>query len=114
MNIIKPVEYLLTSVSEAEDDAAVWDAATTYGFGNPVMQNGLVYVSAIDGNIGLDPALEEQDLTGVRWVLRGATNIRKFMDASLSTQTVGDGPLVIEVTASERFTALALFGLATS
>jgi hypothetical protein len=36
------------------------------------------------------------------------------MDASLSTQTVGDGPLVIEVTASERFTALALFGLDTS
>jgi hypothetical protein len=114
MNIIKPVEYLLTSVSEAEDDAAVWDAATTYAFGNAVMQDGLVYVSSIDGNIGLDPSLEEQNLTGVRWVLRGATNIRKFMDASLSTQTVGDGPLIIEVTASERFTALALFGLETS
>ncbi|MDO6589454.1 hypothetical protein DS901_06675 [Loktanella sp. D2R18] len=114
MNIIKPVDYALTSVSEAEDDAAVWDAATTYNFGNPVMQDGLVYVSAIDGNTGLDPSLEEQELTGVRWVLRGATNIRKFMDASLSTQTVGEGPLIIEVTASERFTALALFGLETS
>jgi hypothetical protein len=114
MQVIKPVDYSLTSISEAEDDAPVWDIATTYNFGNPVMQDGLVYVSSIDGNIGLDPSLEQQELTGVRWVLRGATNIRKFMDASLSTQTVGDDPLVIEVTVSERFTALALFGLDTS
>ena len=114
MQVIKPVDYALTSVSAAEDDAPVWDGATTYNFGNPVMLDGLVYVSSIDGNLGLDPSLEEQGLVGVRWVLRGATNIRKFMDASLSTQTVGDDPLIIEVTAAERFTALALFGLDTS
>ena len=114
MQVIKPVGYALRSISEAENDAPVWGIATTYDFGDPVMQNGLVYVSSIDGNRGLDPSLEEQALVGVRWVLRGATNIRKFMDASLSTQTVGADPLVIAVTASERFTAIALFGLDTS
>ncbi|SFR40461.1 hypothetical protein SAMN04488005_1503 [Yoonia tamlensis] len=114
MQVIKPVDFTLTSISELEDDAPVWDIGTTYDFGDSVMQDGLVYVSSIDSNLGLDPSLEQQELTGVRWVLRGATNIRKFMDASPSTKTTGTDPLVIEVTASERFTAIAMFGLVAS
>ena len=111
MHIIKPVGLTFLSASEPENDAAVWSSGTTYGFSDIVMKDGLVYVSSIDGNVGLDPADEEQSLTGARWVLRGATNIRRFLDQSPSSKTTGGTPLVLEVTVSERFNAIALLGL---
>jgi hypothetical protein len=111
MHVIKPVAVALVSSSEPENDAPDWLSATTYDVGSQVIRSGTIYVSTIAGNVGRDPLLEVQELEGVRWLYRSATNARKFLDGSLSTATVGASPLVIEVQASERFNAFALFDL---
>lgn len=114
MYIIKPVGFSLQSISEAENDAQLWNANATYSVGNWVMRDGKLYVSSISGNTGLDPLEEVQELEGARWIYVSATNIRRFFDQSLSTATEGASPLVIEVQAEAAFNALAIFGLRCS
>lgn len=114
MHIIRPVGLELLSASEPEDDAPEWSVATTYNQGDQVIRGGNLYVSSINGNVGIDPALEVQELEGVRWVFIAATNIRRFLDGRPSTKTEGTSPLVLEVTASAHFSAVALIGLSGS
>lgn len=111
MHVIKPMAVTFISSSELENDAPEWAAPVSYDLGSQVIRSGAIYVSTIAGNVGLDPSLEVQELEGVRWLYRSVTNVRKFMDGSLSTATVGVSPLVIEIQPSERFNAFALFNL---
>jgi hypothetical protein len=109
--VIKPISVALVPGSEPENDAPDWLAAVSYGIGDQVVRAGAIYVSTIAGNLARDPLLEVQELEGVRWLYRSATNARKFLDGSLSTSTVGVSPLVVEVQANARFNAFALFDL---
>lgn len=111
MKLIKPNVLTLTSASEDEDDHPAWDVATTYSIGDYVIRSGAIYVSSIDNNLAYDPALEVQALEGARWILVSATNIRRFIDGKLGTQTSGTSPLVLEVTVDAFSNAIALFGL---
>lgn len=111
MNLIKPVGLTFLSASEAEDDAPVWDAGTTFNLGNQVIRGGLLYVSSINGNVAIDPATEVQELEGARWVLIGATNVRRFLDGILSSKTTGATPLVLEAECDGYFNTVALFNL---
>lgn len=111
MKIIKPVGLTLLNASESENDAAEWDSSVVYPFGVSVIRAGSVYVTSIEGNVGLDPLNEVQELEGARWILKGVTNIRRFLDGRLATKTEGVSPLVLEVRAAEQFNAAALFGI---
>ncbi|WP_138423724.1 hypothetical protein [Maritimibacter alexandrii] len=111
MKLIKPNTLTLASASEDEDDHPEWDNATTYAIGDYVIWEGFIYVSSIDSNLGYDPSDEVQALEGARWILVSATNIRKFIDGQLGTQTTGTSPLVLEVTVDAFSNAIALFGL---
>lgn len=111
MFVIKPVSFALSSISELENDAPVWTAGATYNTADEVIRNGNIFVSTQDGNSGNDPDLENQDLTGARWLLRSRTNIRKFYDGGLTTATVGTTPLVIEVIPGQTFDSIALLNL---
>lgn len=114
MNIIRPVEVSLVSISGAIDADPVWGAATTYSTGSRVRRHGKIYVSSIDGNLGKDPALELQDKEGARWIFVAVQNTTAFMDGSQNAKTVGTGPLVIEVQASDVFNSIALLDLECS
>lgn len=114
MHIIKPVSLLLVSASEAEDDAPDWSVGTTYAIGDSVIRNGKIYVSSIDSNLGFYPENEVQELEGARWILVGATNIRRWIDGSISEGTTGTSPLVLEAEAGAGFNTIALFELSAS
>ncbi|MBV7408208.1 hypothetical protein [Maritimibacter sp. DP1N21-5] len=111
MYVGKPIALSLVSVSEAEDDAPLFNPATTYALGDFVIDAGVVYVSSIDGNLGFQPSEEVQELEGARWITVGATNIRRFLDGIRSSRTTGDTPLVLEVEAVDGFNSIGLLGL---
>ena len=114
MHVIKPVKLSLVSISEPENDAPVWVSGTPYDIGAKVIRGHALYVSSITGNQGYDPDLEIQSLEGARWIKAGATNIHRFHEGTLSTQTTGASPLIIEVGVSASFNTLALFNLECS
>ena len=91
--VIEPNTLTLSACSIAESDAvdgATWDSTTTYAKDAPVRYNHVKYKSAVDGNVGNDPSLTENNTgTDLKWRKIGATAPYLMLDDFVETQTVG-------------------------
>ena len=105
------VAYADATIDLVENEAPVWDVATTFNLNDEVIRDHKVFVSAIDGNLGLDPLNEDQSLVGVRWLLKGHTNAFQFLDGTISNRSVGATSVTITVDNLVGVNALVLFGL---
>lgn len=113
MQIVRPKSYSFSDVvtSIVEDEAPFWDVAATYSLGDEVIRDHRVFVSAIDGNLAIDPLLEDQSLIGVRWVQKSYTNAFQFMDGALSNRSLGVGSIVVTISNLSGVDTLVVFGL---
>lgn len=105
-----PFADITTSVSEAGEPAA-WLVGTTYAAGAEVTRNHRVYVSAVGGNVGIDPATVNQQLVSAPWILKAATNAFRCFDGTMASRTVAAGPVTITIDNVSGQDSLMLFGL---
>jgi len=113
MQVIVPVavtDAILTSHNVAEPDAGetVWAPATTYAAGATVIrtQTHRIYRSLQASNVGNTP-----ESSPTWWSDAGPTNRWAMFDTQVSTATVRNSPLVVELTLATRCNAIGLFGL---
>lgn len=113
MYIIPPMvvnDTVLVSSNVTEDDAPVYDAATTYAEGDTVIFEHSVYESLVDGNVGQNPPT-----VSTSWLRLGATNLYKAFDQHLTDRVVNAGSITYTIAHNGEFvSALAVFGLAGS
>lgn len=105
-----PFADITTSVSEAAEPAA-WAVGTTYAAGDEVTRNHRVYVSAVGGNVGIDPATVNQQLVAAPWILKSATNAFRCFDGTIASRTVAAGPVTIGIANISGQDSLMLFGV---
>ena len=107
MKIIRPTlitDALFTASNLLEDDAAVYDAATTYATDDLVIVAAThrVYKSLIDSNINNYPpdrlTTEDKELDPIPWKSMGATNKWKVFDQVVGNQAINADTLEYEVT----------------
>lgn len=110
MHVIRPVGLSIASTT-AVDANATWAPGTTYPLGAKVSRLGSTYISSINGNAGLPPEDEVQELEGARWIYVSATNTQALIDGSPSVHTSGASPLVVEIDVDGPFDSVALFQL---
>lgn len=86
MYLIEPIAIDLeaVSVSLAEDDAPVWDGATTYELGARVVRAHQVFQSLMADNLGNDPLASDQDTVGAPWGVVRYTAAFAMFDGILS------------------------------
>lgn len=97
---------LATNLTET---ATEWDVATTYAAGDEVyvVDTKTVYVSAIDDNLGNDPATSD----AATWIIRAAMNKWAAFDAYLANQAARGESITYTIAATSIVNGIAFFGL---
>ena len=116
MQIIRPFDLTFADYTTTvlENDAPLYSSGTTYNIGDQVVQDHRVFVSAIDSNTGNDPLLENQELTGVRWLLIGFTNAFSFIDGTIGNPTTDTSTITITIDNVDGLDALLIVGVQAS
>jgi hypothetical protein len=99
------------TISEAEAEGPQWDAVTDFALNDTVVRDHRVYVSAIAGNQGIDPLLEDQSVVGTRWVFKSFTNAHAFRDGVLHNKTLAGDSLTLTIQNVLGVDALLMFGV---
>ncbi|PZQ21241.1 MAG: hypothetical protein DI569_12495 [Sphingopyxis macrogoltabida] len=108
LKLVRPAvvdDDVLVTSTVPENDYPVWSAGLTYALGNRVIDHAAhrIYESAIDGNIGHDPA----DLAG-QWIDIGPTNRWAMFDQALGSLTEAAGSIVVTLNPVDPIDAIAL------
>lgn len=113
MQIVRPLPLTFDDYTTdvVEDDAPVWASGTTYGLGDEVLREHKVYVSTIAGNTGVDPLLENQNLTSARWLFKQYSNAFRFIDGTIGNRTVSGSTVQIDVTNVSGVEAVLIVGV---
>lgn len=111
ISIIKPMEVtpaMLVSSNVPETDHAEWAVGTTYAKGARVIlaAQHKVYQSAIDANVGKDPAADQ-----TAWLEVGSTNRWKPFDKSITSQVVQSTIIEYRIKPGAPISALALLNI---
>ncbi|WP_380925490.1 hypothetical protein [Sphingomonas leidyi] len=106
--VIRPAlitDATLTASNVPEADYPAWSAIANYAAGERCTRAGThrVYESAVDGNVGYDPAAGP-----VQWVDAGPTNRWAMFDQALGTTSTATGSIVVTVAPGVPITALAV------
>lgn len=116
MKVVNPIIItgsILTACNVPEPDPSqgevAWNAATNYATGAVVVRTTthMRYERIFPG--GVDSATPESDAT--KWLELGPTNRQSMFDLLRSTQTVGNGDIVLTLTPGQRIDSLLFFGL---
>lgn len=101
-------ETSLTATNLVET-ATEWAVGTTYAAGAEVYVTATktVYVSAVDGNLGNDPATSDETI----WIIRAAMNKWAAFDAFVANKAIGVGDITYTITVDEVTTGISFFGL---
>lgn len=114
ISIIKPMEVtpaMLVSSNVPETDHAEWAVGTTYGKGDRVIlaAQHKVYQSAIDGNVGKDPAVDK-----TAWLEVGFTNRWKPFDKSITSQVVQASSIQYRIKPGVPVTSVSLLNITSA
>ena len=112
MKMIEPLavtDATLIATNLTEDDAPVWDAATTYAVDDQVISIAThsVYVSEVAGNLGIDPDLDD----GSIWTRLSATNIWKAFDQLIAGQVENADLISYTLQPNSEVSGIGFFGL---
>lgn len=107
VSIVKPVnvtDAMLTS-NVAETDHPAWNAATAYTVGQRVIRTTThkIYERLVSGTTATAPESDP-----VNWVEISATNRWMMFDATVGTQTINAGSIVVEIAPGQAVNAVAL------
>jgi hypothetical protein len=104
-----PIADITTNV--AADTTPAWAAGTTYAAGAEVLRGNRIFVSAVNGNIGNDPLLSNQQLVSAPWIFKAWENRFRCFDGTIVSRTVAPGPVEITLDDVQGQDAILLFGL---
>lgn len=90
--------YLVSNVPE--NDAPVYNAATTYALNDKVLYNHRVYQSAQAANLGNTPP------NATFWVDTGSSNRWKMFDQSITSQTQQEDNVIVAISPNSRLDSL--------
>lgn len=115
MKVLQPItvtDALLKSSSATEDDAPIWNEATTYAVGARVITPSThkVWQSAVGSNTGHDP---NTDFAAAWWLPVGSTRPWRAFDERIGARVSHTGILSYRVTAPKLLNAVALLRLAS-
>lgn len=105
-----PFADITTSVSQAGSPPA-WAAGTTYAAGAEVTRAFRVFVSAVAGNVGIDPLTVNQSAVAAPWILKTWINAARCFDGTMASRTVAPGPVTITLANVGGQDSLMLFGV---
>lgn len=110
MEIIPPIDVTSANLvfsNIPEDDAAIWDNATTYDEADKVIFGKSLYESLQGGNAGNQP-----DESPDKWLLLGAINRYKAFDQKISDRATFDDEVIYTIAqAGTAVNSVAIFGL---
>lgn len=113
MKIVKPNtidDSNFVSSNVAEDDAPVWNPASTYSQGDEVMLDHIVYKAAAAIGAGVDPSLPANR---TQWPIVGMTNRWRMFDMTRGTEirTTNADSVIVEFDMTTIYSSLSLFGV---
>lgn len=113
MRIVERYRVPLASVTTtvAASATPAWAAGTTYAAGDEVLRDSRIYVSAVDGNVGIDPATVNQQLVSAPWIFRAFENRFRCFDETIASRTVNAGPVTMTIDGVAGQDSLLLFGV---
>lgn len=106
-----PDADVTTSVTETGTAGTAWAVGTTYSAGQEVIRDNRIFVSAVDGNVGIDPLTVNQNLVSAPWIFRAFTIPFRCFDGTISSRTIDDGPVTITVDNIQGQNSIMLFGV---
>ena len=106
-----PFADITTSVTATGTTGAAWLVGTTYAAGAEVIRENRIFVSAIDGNVGIDPLTVNQNLVSAPWIFKAFTIPFRCFDGAISSRTVDDGPVTITLDNVQGQNSIMLFGV---
>ena len=108
MKVIQPVIFQTSQLlsTTAVETYSNYAAGTTYSIGNKVVYGTRIYESLVNSNLGNQP-----DTNPTKWLDIAPTNRYACFDNTISTQTSGTSPLVIEVKPGKVTNSLALLNI---
>ena len=112
MKMIEPLavtDAVLIATNLIEDDAPVWDVATSYAVDAQVISIAThsVYVSETAANLGNDPDTDD----GTNWTRLSATNIWKAFDQLIAGQIENADLISYTLQPAGEVSGIAFFGL---
>lgn len=113
MQIIARYEVPLADVttSVAASSVPAWAVGTTYAAGAEVLRGNRIFVSAVGGNVGIDPLTVNQQLVSAPWILKSFENRFRCFDGTIVSRTIDAGPVTITIDNVGGQDSLLLFGL---
>lgn len=113
LQMLRPITVtnaVLVSSSVAETDHPAWSSGTSYGKGARVILAAThrIYESAVEGNVGNDPAGGAG-----KWLTVGPTNRWAMFDQALGSTTTAQGSITVTLTAAA-IGAIALLDVAAA
>lgn len=103
---------MFTSSTAPENDYPEWVSTTTYVTGDSVQVTSSgyhkIYESLVDANTDFNPTYEANVL---KWAEVSATNNWKMFDQTVSTQTMNNGPIVVELWPQESFDTIVFLNV---
>lgn len=110
MRIVAPVSIttgvLTDSNIPSNDDAAAYNPVTAYGIGDTATYNRKVYESLEAANTGNQP-----DENPTKWLDTGYENRWRMFDNTISSQSVRNGQIIVELTPGQLVTSVSLFNV---
>lgn len=106
-----PHSDITTSVTATGTTGTAWLVGTTYAAGAEVIRGNRIFVSAVDGNVGIDPLTVNQNLVSAPWIFRAFTIPFRCFDGTISSRTVGAGPVTITLDNVQGQNSIMLFGV---
>jgi hypothetical protein len=116
MNLLRPISItddILVASDVPEDDYAVYSAATTYADGDKVLvaSNHKIYESIADANTGNDPVTDTALDVPLWWLDLGYDNRWKMFDGLVSTSTVKQTSMEINLQVPFYVDSIALLNI---
>lgn len=100
---VDPADF---TTNVTEDDAATWNAGTTYALGDRVIYVSKVYESLQDSNTGNNPATAT-----TWWIEVSVTNPYRMFDGKLGSPTSKSDSIEVTIDVGELVTGMALFNI---
>ncbi|QNN56491.1 carbohydrate-binding protein [Diaphorobacter ruginosibacter] len=113
LRVVRPVlitPEMLVSTSVPEADYGEWSAGASYSAGDRVIvaAKHKIYQSAIDANMGNNPAVASKE---PKWLEVGATNRWKAFDKSVSSQTMQASSISYRLKVGQAVTSLGVLNI---
>lgn len=108
MKVIQPVIFQTSQLhsTTAVETYSTYVAGTTYAIGNKVVYGTRIYESLVNSNLGNQP-----DTNPTKWLDVAPANRYACFDNTISTQTTGTSPMVIEVKPGVNTNSLAILNI---